>query len=1677
MNIRIKKSVKPSLAWWKWGAFTVVSIFSIASYSQTVDQYRAIPPSLAENTPPLIMLAMSVDHQLFFKAYTDYEDLDGADEAFPLETTYENNIEYAGYFDSTLCYVYSELNGRYEPDSVITHTLDVDGNISARGYCNEGVAHQWSGNFLNWATMTRIDQVRSILYGGYRSEDSSSLTVLERAHLTTDAHSFPKYYGGSDLASLAPFPSVSTGTGIDDGITICNTTPHAGPALSQDVNDAPLARVVEGNYSLWASNERWQCLYEEEQVTENGNNPAVTGINAHNSNPSVGDQAAQAAAFGTTTVGDYVVRVLVCDENYVDSAFSTHDCTQYPDGNYKPIGLLQEYGEDSSALWGLISGSYVLNKSGGVLRKDIGDVTDEVNVETDGTFLPSLASGGIISSLNSLRIANYSYGDGTYNEDGCEFGITSFPDGNCVSWGNPFAEILLECYRYFAGATPNGGFNANDTSLGGVFTELRTDSTWDNPQTEDTNCASLNVIAFNASGVSYDNDALAGISDLGNPGRSAAEFTSDIGSASGENIHGGQYFVGDSGVGAARPDYLCTAKTISDLGAVEGTCPASPRLEGSYNSAGLAYHAHISDLRPGTTEFPGDQTVTTYGVTMSPGVPNISIPLPGSASGQTVSILPSCKNTTEDTSCGLVEFSVVSQTSTATTQSGLLFVTWEAAEQGGDYDQDLNGIVRYTLTNSVLTVTTDTIAITSSRDLAFGYVLSGTTDDGFHAHSGANGVTLDACRGCEAEDAPTTQSYTVGTSTASLLEQPLWYAAKWGGFTDVGGSENNIPDEVAEWDSDGDGTPDNYVTAVNPRALKESLGEVIRSILERTSSGTAAAVNAQTGSGEGAIYQALYTPRIKEDGSDLVSWIGTLRGFFIDEFARVREDTNGNDALDDGDNVIEFDYDANEQITTIQAYTANTDGSIGAPVGEPYEISDFTQASPIWDAQLELANLTNITANRAGYDSLASTGRYIFTAIDRAGGGEPADGQVILPAYSPVNSGQSGTEDIAFPFVAGNFATTGPTANDHRYLGFGDDATNEQVENLVNFIRGDETIDGDRNRTLDSTSLILGDIVHSTPAVVSRPRARYDLIYGDETYREYVDYYRNRRSVVYVGANDGMLHAFNSGFFNSENSTFELERTGEVQHPLGSELWAYVPYNLLPHLQWLQDDEYPHVYYVDGPVQTFDVNIFDPSEADHPGGWGTILVVGMRFGGGDYTFDHDGDAVTDDITTRSAYIIMDVTNPEEPPELIAEITDEDLGFTIEAPTVVKYRKRASSGTFSNTGANGWYLVFGSGPAGNDDTERLAALDDGVSYKSAKAYAFNLTSRTLDMIEIQNEAREPELDSFTSGFESIDWDRDFDDDAIYYGLVAGDAATPEGKLKRARLDFSPSGALGFNAPSFSTDLFNDFSRAFSATPRATLSNGERWIYAGTGRFLVPDDNLSNQQQYYFGIKEPLDANGEFPMSEAVDADRLLDTTNIDVYEDGRVRDENQNAVVLSASSVTEQLTDSGTFDDVREFIADNAEGWYFAFETPPHDENALMRNITQAARAGESIIISAYEATNQVCTVTGEAFLFAPHLEAGIPAPFSPLGTDSNYTLTPASGSSSDPDVELVLQGRSIGEGMPSEPVVVPAPIPSSDCSGYRVFVQTTTGELGGALLNCEGIPPGRQGWREIPVTW
>src|SRR2546426_4818648 len=67
----------------------------------------------------------------------------------------------------------------------------------------------------------------------------------------------------------------------------------------------------------------------------------------------------------------------------------------------------------------------------------------------------------------------------------------------------------------------------------------------------------------------------------------------------------------------------------------------------------------------------------------------------------------------------------------------------------------------------------------------------------------------------------------------------------------------------------------------------------------------------------------------------------------------------------------------------------------------------------------------------------------------------------------------------------------------------------------------------------------LGDIANANPVIVGAPTTRYDVIYGDATYASFFRRYKDRRQVAYVGANDGMLHAFNAGFFSNDDRAID----------------------------------------------------------------------------------------------------------------------------------------------------------------------------------------------------------------------------------------------------------------------------------------------------------------------------------------------------------------------------------------------------------------------------------------------------------------------------------------------------------------------------------------------------------
>jgi type IV pilus assembly protein PilY1 len=175
---------------------------------------------------------------------------------------------------------------------------------------------------------------------------------------------------------------------------------------------------------------------------------------------------------------------------------------------------------------------------------------------------------------------------------------------------------------------------------------------------------------------------------------------------------------------------------------------------------------------------------------------------------------------------------------------------------------------------------------------------------------------------------------------------------------------------------------------------------------------------------------------------------------------------------------------------------------------------------------------------------------------------------------------------------------------------------------LLSFILGDRSNEGlANNKYYRVRTHVLGDIVNSSAAFVGTPPFQY----SDTGYGNYVAANSSRAGVVYVGSNDGMLHAFAAN--------------------TGAELWAYVPSAVMPNLYALADKNYAsqHQYYVDGSPVTGDVYF--------GGSWHTILVCGLNDGG-------------------NAYFALDITNPATP-SLLWEFTDTNLGLSFGNPVITK----------------------------------------------------------------------------------------------------------------------------------------------------------------------------------------------------------------------------------------------------------------------------------------------------------------------------------------------------------------------------------------------------------------------
>ncbi|MCP4995308.1 MAG: hypothetical protein GY934_16250, partial [Gammaproteobacteria bacterium] len=882
----------------------------------------------------------------------------------------------------------------------------------------------------------------------------------------------------------------------------------------------------------------------------------------------------------------------------------------------------------------------------------------------------------------------------------------------------------------------------------------------------------------------------------------------------------------------------------------------------------------------------------------------------------------------------------------------------------------------------------------------------------------------------------------------------------------------------------------------------------------------------------------------------------------------LNEDANGNGALDGGEDLngdgkmnlphtevtLNMDYDGNGSIegTTIvnediddnnvldhedincngiwDFEDANGNGvvDITEPATGPFTMADINY---LWAATDWLND--NWTFDPLTQRSYSSTNmqRHIFTFVD-ADGDMAVDGgeQVDFVSQNPVPVVSLTDTSTLYPYL-----TLFPTFTDEptqvdtiRLSGAFDAFLQVQTRREINFIRGQDqdaitlgtfTLPAMRNRKYDTGQKIwrLGDIVHSTPTVVGTPAEGYHLLYRDQTYASFLQMYQKRRSVVYVGGNDGMVHAFNGGFFNNITKGFESsipepfidEDGNNVYSPgetfndwdgsgghttttawdLGSEIWAYVPYNLLPHLYWLTEQDYPHVYYMDMKPKIFDAKIFVDSsgneiDGDHPSGWGTVMAIGMRLGGGQIQADmnkNDGSSFLagTDRTMRSAIVLFDITNPEKPPRVLGEIALDGMGYTNCYPAVIPMQSKTGSGATLTFADNEWYLIFGSGPAEADGSPGTGnSLNNATSEQAGKIFILDLKALAVDgevrtvntlstLTTVATKTVDPTLDwhfqefeanSFISQPVTVDYDLDFNADSAYFGSVIGDFTGWGGKLRRIVFDDEPDYSQWHDLLDIDGDAVGDISRtdnvmidlsaANLATPdqpivapvsialdSETTFAGDRvrWIFFGTGRFYVREDAPNIDQQSYYGLKEPSDANG-FTWGEIAPVN-LLDVSNAQVFGDKTV----------------ENVTGVTDWDGLLHNIDFTSSGWRMDFS------GTGERNLGGAALLGELLTFTSYLPSQDICDIEGRSNLYALYFKTGTSYYRPVIGwawDDSRGTET----GKIEAAEQNMLKSTSLGLGLAESPN-----IHTGREEGSKAFVQTSTG----AIVGVEQLNPGR----------
>jgi type IV pilus assembly protein PilY1 len=372
-------------------------------------------------------------------------------------------------------------------------------------------------------------------------------------------------------------------------------------------------------------------------------------------------------------------------------------------------------------------------------------------------------------------------------------------------------------------------------------------------------------------------------------------------------------------------------------------------------------------------------------------------------------------------------------------------------------------------------------------------------------------------------------------------------------------------------------------------------------------------------------------------------------------------------------------------------------------------------------------------------------------------------------------------------------------------------ATNAQRDALVSYIR----------------SLPLGDIFHSNSVIVGSPSRFFE----DAGYSEPGGFYeqnKDRAKVVIVGANDGMLHAFDVA--------------------TGVEQWAFIPNSVLKNLKWIKTT---HTYSIDSSPKVADVWFYsDPSDTTKSADeWRTVLVCGLRKGGKTY-FALD---ITDTLNPK---YLWEFPHPGDPK--IADYNDflnNILGQSWSEPVIGKVKIENAGNLVER-----WVAFIGGGFDSSEKIDKDATVGQAffvVDIKSGEIiWQFSYDKKDA--------VKKSMTHALPASPTAVDTDFDGYVDKVYIGDLGGQMWAFDLSFNQItkKSDSLWAGKMLFSAPGSKSEKHNIYYQPAVALDK----DGTPWVYFGTGDREDPK-GFSNQAERFYAVKD--DGSGNYQEGDLLD----------------------------------------------------------------------------------------------------------------------------------------------------------------------------------------------------------------